>query len=141
MPGYSGTPLAKKLGIKEGHVVALFGAPKGFEATLEGLPAGATVKRSPRTRGPFDVVVYMPKDAAEYRARLRSMVALTRENGAVWACWPKKASGVVSDVTETLIRETALASGVVDVKVCAVSDVYAGQKLVRRLKDRAGTRA
>jgi hypothetical protein len=126
--GYSGKPLAVKLGIKESSRVLVTGAPDGFDL---GHPhhrrAGAA---------PYDVVLMFCPSLARLRAGWADAVRRTVVNGGLWIAWPKKASGVPTDLTENVIREHALAAGLVDVKVCAVDDVWSGLKLVRRLADR-----
>lgn len=134
--GYSATPLPRKLGIKPESRILLDAAPAGFR--LEPLPPGATVVRADRRPGgaPYDVVLSF----CAQRARLaRRFVPLTRRltsSGALWACWPKRASGVPTDLDENAVREFGLATGLVDVKVCAVDEVWSGLKFVVRLRDR-----
>lgn len=128
MAGYSGTPLAKKLGIKAGHSVALLNAPKGFRATLEGLPPD--VKFTERGNGAHDVVHLFTRSKAELTKGLPKLGRKIAQNGMIWVSWPKKASKVETDVTEGVVRELALKLGLVDVKVCAVDEVWSGLKLV-----------
>jgi len=134
--GYSGTPLPKKLGIKPGHRVLLDGAPDGFERDLlVPLPDDvAILRRAGRT--PYDVVVAFRPDTATYVRHLARDIARTTTHGSLWIAWPKKASGIVTDITEDVVRREALAAGVVDVKVCAIDATWSGLKLVRRLADR-----
>ncbi|MBM3944771.1 MAG: DUF3052 family protein [SAR202 cluster bacterium] len=147
--GYSGAPLAKKLGIKPGHTVATLDAPAHYRSLLDGLPEGVTVgvllvgsggdvvMDGAPVGGVVDMVhMFVTRRAAlvEHLARAKPRV---KQDGMVWVSWPKKASKVPTDVTEDVIREEALAIGLVDVKVCAVDEVWSGLKLVRRLKDRA----
>lgn len=135
--GYSGTPLPTKLGIKAGHRVLLDGAPDAFEEThLEPLPDGVAVHRR-AGRAPYDVVVAFRPTTAALTRTLERDVARTTTAGALWIAWPKKASGIVTDITEDVVRRHALDIGVVDVKVCAIDATWSGLKLVRRLKDRA----
>jgi hypothetical protein len=132
--GYSGTPLARKLGVKAGARVALVGAPDGFEATLEPLPEDAAVRR--RLRGPQDVIVcFVTSSAALVKAMPRLQAAMSPACG-LWIAWPKRASGVPTDLTENVIRDEALAAGLVDNKVCAIDETWSGLRLVIRLKDR-----
>ena len=126
--GYSGTPPAKKLGIKEGAVVALVGAPQGW--TVPGLPSGVTVKSS--MRGRFDVAVVFVRSAAELRRRGDPVARATADEAATWIAWPRKAGGHVSDVTEDLLREVLLPTGLVDVKVAAIDEDWSGLKFVKR---------
>ena len=134
--GYSGTPLPRKLGIKAGHRVLLDGAPAGFEEDLL-VPLPDDVVVHPRAgRAPYDVVVAFRPDAASLGRHLERDIARTTTAGGLWIAWPKKSSGVVTDITEDVVRERALAAGVVDVKVCAIDATWSGLKLVRRLQDR-----
>lgn len=135
--GYSGTPLAKKLGIKDGHRVALLKPPRGFAGTLEGLPAGVRPVADPRGRGPFDVVVLFVPDAAALRAGLVRAASLVPADGALWVSWPKRGSALFRDLTEDGIRALALPLGLVDVKVCAVDADWSGLKLVVRRENRS----
>lgn len=135
MAGYSGTPLPKKLGVSEGHRVALVGAPDGLEETLGPLPGGATLSR--RLVGkPFDVIVLFVTRRADLEARLAGARARLTQAGGLWVAWPKKASKVPTDVTEDVVREVALPTGLVDNKVCAIDEVWSGLRLVIRLAHR-----
>jgi hypothetical protein len=134
--GYSGTPLAKKLGIKPGHRVALMNAPEYFERALRGLPADVTPTRDPGGRSRFDVVVLFVPDAAALRARLARALQRLDPHGALWVSWPKKSSPLYRDLTEDGIRAAALAAGVVDNKVCAVDADWSALRLVVRTADR-----
>jgi hypothetical protein len=125
--GYSGTPLPRKLGIKDGHRVAILAAPARLPAGLALLPASVTVER--RLRGAaFDVVLLFATRLAAAR--------LLDPAGGLWVVWPKRASGVTTDVSEDRVRDVALAVGLVDNKVCAVDEVWSGLRCVYRLKDR-----
>jgi ethanolamine utilization microcompartment shell protein EutS len=128
--GYSGTPLAKKLGIKEASRVLLLNAPKNYVELLEPLPMGvAFVDRAGKNVDLAHVFATRREDLAKHLGALRKKL----DPGAVvWVSWPKKASKVPTTVTEGTIRELALPIGFVDVKVCAVSDVWSGLKLVVR---------
>ena len=126
--GYSGTPPAKKLGIKEGAVLALAGAPAGW--TVPGLPPGVTSKSS--LRGRFDVAVVFVRSAAELRRRAGPVARATADEASAWIAWPRKAGGHDSDVTEDLLREVLLPTGLVDVKVAAIDEHWSGLKFVRR---------
>jgi hypothetical protein len=136
--GYSGTPLARKLGIKEGHTVALLGAPDGFAATLEGLPDAVTLRT--RARGTADVIVSFHTKRADLERRLPSLLDVLDVDGGLWIAWPKKASKVPTDITEDTLREVALPIGLVDNKVCAVDDTWSGLRLVWRKELRARRR-
>ena len=131
--GYSGTPLPRKLGVKAGHLVLVEGAPLGF--ALEPLPDDVTV-HSRAGRGPYDVVLTFCPDRARLAHRFDPLVARLATAGGLWVGWPKKASGVTTDLTEDVVREVALTAGLVDVKVCAIDDTWSGLKIVRRLRDR-----
>jgi hypothetical protein len=130
--GYSGTPLVRKLGIREGHRVALPGEPAGFREALGALPAGVVVR--PRARGPLDVVVAFFTSRAELARRLERLLANIERSGAIWVAWPKRASGVATDVTEDVVREHALPLGLVDNKVCAIDETWSALRLVIRLE-------
>jgi hypothetical protein len=132
--GYSGTPLVRKLGIKPGHRVALVDPPTPFSLPpLEGV----TVARAVRGSAPYDVLlVFCPHESALVR-RFVPMTGRIVDNGALWIAWPKKASGVTTDLTETVVRKHGLANGLVDVKVCAIDATWSGLKFVYRLADRA----
>ncbi len=130
MAGYSGTPLAKKLGIKEAMVLAAPGAPDGFPALLEPLPPAVTWKR--QLRPPVDLAVAFFTARAEVIKRWPALIAAAGPQGVVWVAWPKKASGVATDLTEDVLRELLLPTGWVDVKVCAVDDTWSGLKFVLR---------
>jgi hypothetical protein len=133
--GYSGTPLPQKLGIKEGHRVAILSAPARLPAGLEALPDGVTVVR--RLQGAaFDVILVFVQSLADLPGRFVAAARALTPAGGLWVVWPKKASGVATDVTEDRVREVALDVGLVDNKVCAVDEVWSGLRCVDRLKDR-----
>lgn len=127
--GYSGTPLPKKLGIKEGHRVLLSSAPEGFERVLGALPLGAMLHTS---GGSFHVILWFVTERATVSTGLAAHAACLDKAGGLWLCWPKKASGVQTDVTEDGLRELILPSGLVDNKVCAVDDTWSGLRFVLR---------
>jgi hypothetical protein len=133
--GYSGTPLPRKLGVKEGHLVLLDRLPDGVDL---GLPPEVSVVR--RLRAGLDVTVTFHTHAATLAARLPALCEHTVTDGMVWACWPKKAAvkrlGLDSDLDDDVVRGLGLELGWVDVKVCAIDEVWSGQKFVRRLADR-----
>jgi len=134
MAGYSGTPLAKKLGIKENHRLAFVNAPKDFLAQLGRLPA--TTKIVERLTKPLDLVllfVEREKSLVQQFPRLANKVA---SNGMIWIAWPKKSSGVATDLSFDRVQKIGLQGGLVDVKICAVDDIWSGLKFVYRLKDR-----
>lgn len=134
MAGYSGTPLVRKLGIASDDRVAFPGAPDTFDATLGALPDGVHVKRI--ARGPLDVVVSFCGDrrrlAATFDRHRDAIVA----DGALWIAWPKRSSGVTTDLDGNVVRAFGLDHGLVDVKVCAIDDTWSGLKFVRRVEDR-----
>jgi hypothetical protein len=130
--GYSGTPLARKLGIKPGHRVALLGAPDGFE--LAGLPEDVSVKR--RAGGKADVILTFHTSRAELERRLPALRAMMEPAAGLWIAWPKRAAKLDTDMTEDVVRAIALPTGLVDNKVCAIDATWSGLRLVIRLRDR-----
>jgi hypothetical protein len=132
--GYSETPLPKKLGIKEGHRVAVLRAPAGLHNLLRPLPDGVALRD--RARGPLDVVLYFVTRRAELERRLDRLVALLDPAGGLWIAWPKRSSGVNTDITEDVVREVAVPRGLVDNKVCAIDDTWSGLRLVVRVENR-----
>ena len=134
--GYSGTPLARKLGIGPGHVVALMGAPRGW--TVPGLPEGARVRRSLGTGA--DVVLAFVRRAAGIDAVVRAVTPVLGPEDALWLLWPRRAAGHTSDVTEGLLRHAVLPTGLVDVKVAAVGEDFSGLRFVWRRQVRQGVR-
>jgi hypothetical protein len=125
--GYSATPLERKLGIKPDHVVFLDAAPDDF--TLD----APTTRRLPRR---LDLTLTFHTSRSTLERRLPRLIERTEQAGMVWVCWPKKAAKVTTDLDESVVREVGLAAGVVDVKVCAVDEVWSGLKFVRRVADR-----
>ena len=132
--GYSGTPLPAKLGIKTGSRVGLVGAPSGFEATLGALPAGTRLAR--RLGRDLDLVIVFVTERARLERDWPRLAAALKPAGMLWVAWPKKASKVVTDMTEDVVREVALPKGWVDTKVCAVDDVWSGLRCVLRVENR-----
>jgi hypothetical protein len=130
--GYSGTPLPRKLGIKPGHRVLQLGAPDGF--ALGELPEDVKLVR--RAQGEADVIVSFHTARADLKRRMPKLRALMRQNAGLWIAWPKRASGVPTDLTEDVVRELALANRLVDNKVAALDPTWSGLRLVIRLKDR-----
>ena len=128
--GYSGTPLAKKLGLREGDRVALVGAPDGFEALLESLPSGVTLLS--RATAALDAIVFFVTRRADVERRHRALASRLTPAGMLWLAWPKRASGVPTDVTEDVLRAVILPSGMVDTKVCAIDETWSGLRFVRR---------
>jgi len=135
--GYSGTPLPRKLGLRPGSRIAILHAPDGFDKAIEPLPHGVTMLS--RLASDVDVLIFFTEQQKELRARFDRLVDSVRPDGMLWICWPKKASKRQTDLTEDRIRAIALEGGVVDVKVCAIDEVWSGLKLVRRTRDRAPT--
>lgn len=134
MAGYSNRSLVDKLGIKAGMRIAILNAPRGYRATLGKLPAGVTVV--PAARGVLPFIHLFTPNRDELEAKLPSLLRALTPEGSLWVSWPKKASGVATDITEDVVRAVALPTGLVDVKVAAIDDVWSGLKLVRRLKNR-----
>jgi hypothetical protein len=132
--GYSGTPLATKLGIKPGSRVALLQAPDGFDDDLAPLPDGVTVLR--RLARDLDVAVLFVTERRELERRFAAVAAAITPAGGFWVAWPKRASKVATDVTENVLREVGLPRGLVDNKVCAVTDVWSGLRFVWRRENR-----
>ena len=132
--GYSGTPLAKKLGIKQGHVVGLLSAPDRFEDQLEALPDDVALKTA--ARGRLDVIVAFFTKRRDFERRLDAMGKAIFPAGGLWIAWPKRASGVETDITEDTVREVALPVGLVDNKVCAIDETWSGLRIVWRKENR-----
>jgi len=128
--GYSGTPLAKKLGIKAGSRVFLQNPPKHYARLVAPLPAGVRMVRS--ISDATDLIHIFATSRQDLERGLKSAMRLMRPDAAIWVSWPKKSSGVPTDVTEDTIRDVALPMGLVDVKVCAVDEVWSGLKVVIR---------
>jgi hypothetical protein len=131
--GHSGTPLPRKLGIKPESRVLLVAAPPGF--AVDPLPAGAVVHTRAGASA-YDVVVAFCPDARRMRDRFTKAVPRLATAGALWIAWPKRASGVTTDLTDNVVREHGLDEGLVDVKVAAIDETWSGMKFVRRLRDR-----
>jgi hypothetical protein len=132
MAGYSGKPITEKLGLKAGHRIYIERVPEGLPIEW---PGSVTVlRRSPA--GPVDMVWAFFLDRRRLEQRIGALVAKTETAGSLWISWPKRSSGVASDLDENVVRQIGLDAGVVDVKVAAVDDVWSALKLVRRMKDR-----
>jgi len=136
MPGYSGTPLAQKLGIKPGHAVGLWSEPADFVNSLKTLPEDVTFTSISRGKAPLDVLVVFVQSQKELVTRLATARKRMNPAAGLWISWPKKASGIKTDVTENSIRDLALATDLVDNKVCAIDETWSGLRLVIRLKHR-----
>jgi hypothetical protein len=133
--GYSSTPLPRKLGIKPGARLALIDAPGGFDSTLGQLPDDVTVSRR-LGRGSRDVIVAFFSRRAMLERRLPALRDALDPAGGLWLAWPKRASGVPTDLTDNVVRDLGLAAGLVDNKICAIDHVWSGLRLVYRLRDR-----
>jgi hypothetical protein len=134
MPGYSGTPLPKKLGIKDGFHVCLLDAPADVKAELRPALAGCEIVQDGKT--PLDFAMVFAKSKAALTKEFKRIGGQLAPAGMLWVSWPKKSSGAATDLNENSVREVGLAAGLVDVKVCAVTEIWSGLKFVRRLKDR-----
>ncbi len=132
--GYSGTPLAKKLGMKEGFSVRLINAPGYYFELLPGLPDN--IEFVQEEHSPKDMIHFFSKSQAELHQQIITLRNELKPGGMIWVSWPKKASKVPTDITEDSIRSLALSNGLVDVKVCAVDETWSGLKLVIPVKDR-----
>jgi hypothetical protein len=133
LAGYSGTPLAKKLGIKEGFAIAVINAPDHYFDLFTDLPKVNIIKDSKKKK---DLIHYFAKEQKQLIRDILKLKESIEQNGSIWISWPKKASKVETDITEDTIRNLALRNGLVDVKVCAVDEVWSGLKLVIPVKDR-----
>lgn len=136
MAGYSGTPLPKKLGVKESHTVYLAGAPKDFADILVPLPPDVTVMTTVRGGQKLDVILLFAKSKAMVARRFAPLVDRMRNNAGLWVCWPKKSSGVKTDLTDSFVREYGLSTGLVDNKVCAIDDTWSALRFVIRVENR-----
>ena len=134
MAGYSGTPLARKLGIKEGSVIAMINAPVDFQDTLGELPENVRIAKS--TVRLVDLIVLFADSEKRLRRDFTKQAIKISPKGMLWIAWPKKSSGRTTDLTFANVQEIGLAAGLVDVKICAIDDVWSGLKFVYRLKDR-----
>lgn len=129
MAAYAGTPLPKKLGINPGSAVGLVGAPEQFERTLGKLPAGVRLRR--QARGHLDVTLWFVRSEKELVRRIARMGTFAA-TGGLWIVWPKKSSGVSSDLTQAIVRRAGLASGLVDYKIAAIDATWSGLKFTER---------
>jgi len=139
MAGYSGTPLVKKLGIKPDFEVAFINAPKNFVNQLD-LPAGVKVKSGSRNQD-LDFILLFVKSRTVLQVAFLQCANKLKTNGMLWVSWPKQSSGVPTDLNENVVRDIGLTAGLVDVKVCAVDEIWSGLKFVYRLKDRPNLKA
>lgn len=129
--GYSGTPLPKKLGIKDGSRVALLGAPEGFVSTLGALPPRVTFRAKAGSEA--DIIVLFSTRFSRLKAEfVKAMRMMPAEGGMLWIAWPKKAAKMDTDLDENLVRDYGLSLGVVDTKVCAIDETWSGLRFNRR---------
>ncbi|OLE52705.1 MAG: hypothetical protein AUG51_16795 [Acidobacteria bacterium 13_1_20CM_3_53_8] len=135
MAGYSETPLFKKLGIKENFRLALINAPENFEEQLGELPLGVIV--NDKSRQPLNLILFFTKKELELNKNFPKLAKRVAPAGMLWVAWPKKASGVTTDLSFDVVQEIGLNAGMVDTKICAVDAVWSGLRFVFRLKDRA----
>jgi hypothetical protein len=135
MAGYSGTPLAKKLGIKEAFRVGLVNPPRGFQKELKDLPRGVKISSGSLPK-PIDLIILFADSQRTLKMEFPRFARKLTANGMLWIAWPKKGSGVTTDLSDNSVRQIGLDAGLVDVKVCAVNDIWSGLKFVYRLKDR-----
>jgi len=134
MAGYSGTPLPKKLGVKPNQRIALVHAPTGFTRLLGPLPENATIVK--QLSGPLDLILLFVDREQTLAKQFPILAQKLQSNGMIWIAWPKKSSGVVTDLVFEKVQRIGLDCGLVDVKICAVDEVWSGLKFVIRLKDR-----
>lgn len=133
--GYSGTPLASKLGIKPGTVVMVINDPGHFEALVAPLPDDVSVRTT--ARGLADVAVFFTDERQELERRIESLARAIFPDGGLWVCWPKRASKVPTDMTEDVVRDVVLPRGLVDVKVAAIDETWSGLRIVHRRENRS----
>jgi hypothetical protein len=133
--GYSGTPLPRKLGIKPQARLGVIGAPPGFDEVLGDLPPGVSVHR--RLRGTFDVLVAFVRTRSELERRLPALKQALDQAGGLWVAWPKRSSGVATDLGDGTVRDVGLGIGLVDNKVCAIDTTWSGLRFVYRVADRS----
>ena len=134
MAGYSGTPLQKKLGIKEGSRVWLVNPPRGFRKTLGDLPRNVLFVG--QSAGPLDLILFFVKSRSQLLNNFSKLASKLAPAGMLWIAWPKRASGVATDLSDNVVRGIGLDAGLVDTKICAIDEVWSGLRFVIRLKDR-----
>lgn len=134
--GYSGTPLDKKLGIKAGHRVAVVNDAINLAAVLTKANKDASIQKELKDTHPLDVIVFFTKNRAELKKQLNALRKRMAPACGLWIAWPKKSSGVATDITEDTVREIALPTGLVDNKVCAIDQTWSGLRLVIRVENR-----
>lgn len=135
MAGYSETPLAKKLGIKEGFRVGFVNSPKGFKKELGSLPADVKISVAHLPK-PLDLIILFTQSSQTLKTEFPVLAEKLSVNGMLWIAWPKKSSGVSTDLSFDIVQQTGLQAGLVDVKICAVDEIWSGLKFVYRVKDR-----
>lgn len=131
--GYSGTPLAKKLGIREGFKISLFHEPEYYFSLFTDFPGRVKIVRKKMS---VDLIHYFVKEEKQLQKDISKLKNSIEQNGIIWISWPKKSSGVATDITEDVVRKIALSNGLVDIKVCAVDETWSALKLVIPVKDR-----
>lgn len=134
MAGYSGTPLAKKLGIKDGFKIAIMHEPDHYYSLFADMPSDVDIQHNLKSK--LDFIHYFVKDAEQLGNDIVKLRDSIQKNGMIWISWPKQSSKVPTDITEDVIRDIALKNGLVDIKVCAVDNVWSALKLVIPVKDR-----
>ncbi|HEX8331074.1 MAG TPA: hypothetical protein VF622_00560 [Segetibacter sp.] len=132
--GYSGTPLARKLGIKEGFKIRVVNQPQYYFELFDDFPENVSIKTDKRSKK--NLIHYFTKEAFELIENINLLKREIELNGTIWVSWPKKASKIATDITEDTVRNIALKNGLVDIKVCAVDEIWSGLKLVIPVKDR-----
>ena len=134
MPGifdsYAGTPLLKKLGITTGSIVALLGAPESFEDTLGALPDQVRLRK--QARGESDIILFFVRSITDLRKRFPAAVKILKTGGRLWIVWPKKTSNIESDLTQNVVRDYGLGTGLVDYKICAIDETWSGLCFTQR---------
>lgn len=135
--GYSGTQLVRKLGFKEGFKIRVINEPDNYRALLNDLPVNIQFVTSKRQKK--NIIHFFVKEAKELNNQLVRLKTEIKENGMIWVSWPKKTSKIDTDIDEHVIRALALANGLVDIKVCAINEVWSGLKLVIPLKNRTAS--
>src|SRR5258705_580313 len=138
MAGYSGTPLPKKLGVREHLRLALINAPHNFQSQLGDLPTDTKIVK--RLTKPLDLVLLFVDSEKNLANQFPAVSQKLSSNGMIWIAWPKKRSGVATDLSFERVQRIGLACGLVDVKICAIDEVWSGLKFVYRLKDRLGSK-
>ena len=139
MVGYSGTPLPKKLGIKEGSRITLVNPPKNFESELGELPDNVQFIKGPAKS--LDIILFFVLNERQLMRDFAKLAGRLTANGMLWIAWPKKSSVVATDLSEQRVRQVGLEAGLVDVKVCAIDETWSGLKFVYRLKDRSALKS